>query len=111
MERKGGRIERVKGYKSRDDGVEGTKVFKAKNTSIFSHVFRVLPLWRSADLTGHFRTLVESDISYLTFVSQRVQNIRNMSENCTSLVSGKIHNVEHQIFVFEVTAIFICDIS
>lgn len=41
MERKGGRIERVKGYKSRDDGVEGTKVSKAKNTSIFSNVFRV----------------------------------------------------------------------
>lgn len=34
MERKGGRIERVKGYKSRDDGGEGTKVLNAKNTSI-----------------------------------------------------------------------------
>lgn len=34
MERKGGRIERVKGYKSRDDRGEGTKVLNAKNTSI-----------------------------------------------------------------------------
>lgn len=34
MEKKGGRIERVKGYKSRDDGGEGTIVLNAKNTSI-----------------------------------------------------------------------------
>lgn len=44
MERKGGRIERVKGYKSRDDAGEGTKVLKATNTSIVLMILGVSSL-------------------------------------------------------------------
>lgn len=62
MEKKGGRIERVKGYKSRDDEGEGTKVLHARNISI------VLMFWGFSIMVvpGDFKTLFRTDLSYLT---------------------------------------------
>lgn len=71
MERKGGRIERVKGYKIGDEGGGGTNVLKAKNASI---VLMFLG-FSSTAFTGRHRScdLTGAAFSVLTFCPQKGQ--------------------------------------